>query len=274
MITHQDFATIDNEVQEALREAFDFVKRRSMDFVLFLANGELRPDIAGGQLNLNPYTIDNREDRYKDKDRNDFLVEFMRTFYSFPAKAPLEDVIQRLHMELMIYTHIWESKPFLRQLYRLTALAQGKLYPWSVNVPDMSKHDYIRNDIRKPLKAFGLKLSNVITSGFHTTIRNAFAHSEYYFNEHTKEIILDSYTGKAWDMHTISFDDWSKRFAYSVLLSYHFHNIVYQYRAALPAELNTTRFVIAHPLNDRTTRARFIEYDVNANSFHFSNLQR
>lgn len=274
MITYDEFTAIDTEVQEALTEAFDFVKHRSKDFILFLANGEFRPDISGGHLNLNPYSIDSREDHFKDKDRVVFLVEFMDMFYSFPGKKPSVDKSQTLHMELMIYTHIWESKPFLRQLFRLTSLAIGKLYPWSVDVPDMGKHDYLRNQIRTPLANLNLRLAGVITSGFHTTIRNAFAHSEYYFVEASKEIVLDSYTGKQWDMSRISYNEWSKRFAYSVLLSYHFYNLIHHYKTLLPEENGTTRYAIAHPLDEYTTRIRFIEFDIDTHHFSFSKYQR
>ena len=37
----------------------------------------------------------------------------------------------------MIYTHIWESKPFLKQLYRFSLLCQGKAYPREIDIPDM-----------------------------------------------------------------------------------------------------------------------------------------
>lgn len=269
MITFADFKTIDEEVKQAVNEALDYLKTKSMYYVLYLANGDYKASLLDSHLKLNPNVIDSREDTYKDKDRRKFLVDFMDTLYSFPNGQATEDNESRLHMELMIYTHIWESKPFLKQLYRFSLLCQGKTYPWEIDIPDMSKHSLIREQVRNPLKDRGLTIANVIEKGFHTSLRNAFAHSEYSFNEHSRKIILYTYSGKNWDFPEITYDDWSKRFLYSVLIAYHYQNSLYERRSSIIAVFGKNRFVINLPMSLNRIRAVYIKYDPIFDTFNF-----
>lgn len=272
MITRTEFAQIDQEVIDSLEEAFNYLKFNCVDhnYILFLADGEYKEEYKNSHLKLNPFTIDNREDRYKDQSRLNFFIQFMKTFYSFPSSINQTDDNEfRLTMELMIYTHIWESKPFLKQLYRLASLADGKSYQWEVIVPEMSKHNYIRDDIRNTLKEKKLKLATVISKGFHTSLRNAFAHSEYQLDENNKFIHLDTYKGGAWDIQKISYDDWTKRFAYSALLSYHFLNVRASKRKSLPQDFGKSEYLIIHPINQTSFRASKIYYDTQWDRFSF-----
>ena len=272
MISRKQFANIDREVKESLDEAFQFIRDVSNDhnYILFLADGEYKERYRNSRLRLNPYTIDNREDRYKDESRQNFFIQFMQLFYSFPKrKAKTFDNEYRLTMEMMIYTHIWESKPFLKQLFRLTSLSNKQSYFWNVEVPEMGKHDFIRNEIRDGLKRNNLKLADVITKGFHTSLRNAFAHSEYQFDETNKKIYLDTYKGDAWDIRDITFDNWTTRFAYSALLSYHFFNEKVFKRRSLSNDFGTNEFLIIHPVSKTGFTARKIFYDSDGDYFRF-----
>ncbi|QNN42631.1 hypothetical protein [Pedobacter roseus] len=271
MITLKKFRKIDQEVKDAIEEAFDYISARSLEhnYLLFLAEGEFHARPINSSLNLNPYTIDNRGDRYKDESRLRFFIEFMKNQYGFPSgQTSIPDDEYRITIEMMVYTHIWEAKAFLRQLYRLATLVSGASYPWKVEVPEMSRHTYIRMDIRDVLAGKKLKLANVISNGFLTSLRNAFAHSEYQIDMHNKQIHLDTYKGARWDIPLISFDDWSLRFAYSALLSYHFLNI----KARKRKEYGTAKpkTLIMHPItSERHFRARYIYYDQRRNSFGF-----
>lgn len=272
MITRKEFALIDTEVKESLHEAFEYVKNNCVDhdYILFLADGEYQEKYKSSPLRLNPYTIDNKEDKFKDESRQNFFIKFMQTFYSFPKSRPRTDDNEfRLTMELMIYTHIWESKPILKQLYRLASLTDGKSYHWSVEVPEMSKHEFIRENIRDVLKNKKLRLADVITKGFHTSLRNAFAHSEYQFDNHNNLIHLDTFKGAKWDIKNISFNDWTKRFAYTSLLSYHFFNERVFRRRSLVDDFGKDNFLIIHPITETKFRTRTIFYEPKWNIFSF-----
>lgn len=83
-------------------------------------------------------------DRYKDETRLKFLSNFLSNFHSFPtSQQATDDNEQRIHMELMGYSHIWESKPFLKKLHRLAHINNGEEYNWKVAVPEMGKILYV-----------------------------------------------------------------------------------------------------------------------------------
>jgi hypothetical protein len=275
MITNERFHDIDTEIKNSIIQTLQSIKSTSLsDYILLLADGEYREEmLLNTSLNLSPYLIDYTMDRYKDVTRLTFLADFLNTFYSFSSdKLPLDDNEQRLHIELMIYTHIWESKPFLKKLYRLSHIANGEAYEWQVVLPDMSKHDFIRNDIRKTFEKSNNHISQIIKNGFHTSLRNAFAHSEYYFDKANKEttIYLDNYKGNDWELREISLTDWCQRFVYSALLSYHFINSISLCRKKLITDFGTNIFTIKHPSEDGSIiRDINIEYNETQNIFRF-----
>lgn len=272
MITKEDFNLIDSEVSQSIKEAFDFVKENSIDhdYILFLAEGEFRPELKNASLKFNSYGIDNHVDKYKDESRLKFFINFMRSYYSFGnIKTETTDEESNITIELMIYTHIWESKPFLKQLYRLASLASGKSYEWIVNVPDMSKHKFINEEIKNALHSKHLRLANTISKGYHSSLRNAFAHSEYYLDSRHNNIHLDTYKGGSWDISYLSYKDWTKKFLYAALLSYHFLNMKYQKRKSLPIDFGRKDFLIIHPSSQTKFKTLKIFYDDQLNIFSF-----
>jgi hypothetical protein len=273
MILRTDFAAIDAEIIKAIDDTLNDLRAANQnDYALFLADGEYRKEYDNGTAQFNPNVIDYRMDRYKDSSRLKFLSEFLSTFYSFPStQTSTDDSEQRLHMELMVYSHIWEAKPFLKKLYRLAHLNEGKQYAWDVQIPDMSKHDFIRNDIRKTFGDKGNNLFQIIKNGFHTSLRNAFAHAEYFFDtmNSNKRIILDNYGGEAWELQEISFDEWSKRFVYSALLSYHLLSLTHKHRTELIDTTGTDLFQIKQPSKANGFNFVWIKYTKEHDRFNF-----
>lgn len=270
MITKVDFASIDSEVKAALTTALDHVRDNSPEnYVLFLADGEYKSTYANQKFN--PNVIDNREDRYKDETRLRFFVQFLQTFYSFPQGIEqTDDNEQRLHMELMVYSHIWEADPFLKKLFRLASIFDGNSYPWKVDVPPMGKHKFIREETRDVFRKHGHALDAVITNGFHSSIRNAFAHSEYSFDEKKRLIWFDNYdeTDK-WSLQNIGYDDWSRRFVYSAFLGYFLVKISHEKRIRLVEDFGKDTFTIDHPSKEGGTNRINIHYRAEYDSFNF-----
>jgi hypothetical protein len=267
MITLTEFEKIDKEVIDSINELLDLVKAKSLHYVLFLSNGEYMPSLY--QTRLNPYTIDSMEANAIDRTRREFFSSYMTEMYSFPNKASVASNINGIQLELMIYTHIWESKNFIRTLKRLSVLADGKCYPWSVTVPWSGKEDYIRNDIRDTFKKLGLKISEVMTKSFNSSLRNAFAHSDYYIRQEMNDIRLTNYTGKSYQLKNISFADWRIKFAYSALLSHHLLNLIYSRRINVCSEFGTNKFLIMHPTSPNSFKARYIYYHTATDYFTF-----
>jgi hypothetical protein len=171
----------------------------------------------------------------------------------------------------MVYTHIWEAKPFLKKLYRLAHLWNGERYAWNVQIPDMSKHNFIRTDIRKIFEDKKSPLFQIIKNGFHTSLRNAFAHSEYHFDTMNagRRIILNKKNKESWELKEISFNDWSRRFAYSALLSYYLFDLAYQHKTNIIESTGTDRFLINLPSRMNNSRLVWINYDKPINRFIF-----
>lgn len=135
----------------------------------------------------------------------------------------------------------------------------------------MSKHDFIRNTIRPNFETHQVNVSNIIKKGFHTSLRNAFAHSEYSFDtmNNNNRIWLDTYTGKPWDIQEITFDEWSERFIYSALFCYHTISINYNRRKNLTIEFGKDIFEIDHPNSRGKLDKVRIQYTPEHDNFGF-----
>ena len=287
MITFSDFQSINNEVEVAVSEAFDTMKTKSpMDYILFLANGDYRKEYDNSNSKILPHVIDYQGYIQRDSTRLKFLSIFLKKFYSFPSSKSLmqrifallplkskttppkdiQDDELRMSIELMIYSHTWESEQFIKDLYRLTKILDNKQYEWDVNVPEMGKHNFIRSEIRDCLKKMHNPIADIITNGFHTSIRNAFAHSQYNLDMHTKILWLDNYGGASWELRKLSFDEMSKRFVYSTLLTYHLINTKYNRRKSLVQDFGKNRFAINLP---NKPNQYFILYDKKRGYFNF-----
>lgn len=114
MITREVFSAIDSEIKDTIQDTLNRLRKSNQsNYVLFLADGEYRKEYDNQKNKLNPNVIDDRIDRYNDETRLTFLSNSLSAFYAFPnSQLSTDDNEQRLHIELMIYTHIWESKPF------------------------------------------------------------------------------------------------------------------------------------------------------------------
>lgn len=222
MIRRFDFKRIEIETENAVRYAFEKAKqnqKNSNDYILFLCNAHYIDEY--NYEGSNPYVIDYRMDGHNDNDRLKFMMEYLNHNYSFYAENT-QDSKTSISIEMMIYTHMWEAKPYLKMLKKLADLCDGKDYNWNVDVPDYTKHTFIRTEIRDVFKTHNLNIHEVITAGYHSSLRNAFAHSEYVFEFNQPEIYLTNFKGENWELKKISFDEWTIRFCNTFLLSYKF----------------------------------------------------
>lgn len=274
MITQTEFNDINYEIKESIQHSLDKLKKANQsDYVLFLAEGEYRKELYHPATKSNPYCIDNMEDHYKDESRLSFLTSFLSLSYSFPPPIiSTDDKEFRMQLELMAYTHIWESKPFLKKLYRLAHLCNGEQYVWNVPISDKEgKHNFIRHEIKQIFENRNNNIAEIIKKGYHSSLRNAFAHSEFSFDtiNGNKRIVLYNFKGDNWELQQISFDDWSKRFVYSALLSYNLLDLVSKHRKNLSQLANDGIFQIKQPSETNGTNMVWIKYLENINRFEF-----
>jgi hypothetical protein len=249
MITKTRFDEIHNEVKTTIGNAYDeLAKKFPEHYIMLLADCEYEKRYQN--QSLSPYTLDNATDRFKDESRINFLVNFLKNYYSFQSgQTEVIDENFRIQTELMVYTHIWESKAHLRMLYRMAHLLNGESYDWDVIVPDMSKHEFIRFGTKDVFNQALPSMGDVIKNGYHSSLRNAFAHSEYSLdtmNKHNR-INLYNYKGSPWELKTITFDEWTERFVYSALLSYFMLDHKHNRRKGIVTDFGTNTFQIPFP---------------------------
>lgn len=270
MISKQTFDYIENEVISSLKESFNLLKERSMSsYLLFIANGEFN-ELLLRHATLSPYTIESPIDNYLDYDRLAFLRDLLQTFYSFGDTKIVDDNIQRMHLELMTYTHIWESQPFLKKLYRIAQAIDSSEYIWEVKVPRIEKYKFIKEDIREVLEQKQCNLAEIIEKGYHSSLRNAFAHSQYHFDEKNKIIHLSNYSSRYWEIKEVTFNDWNVRFAYSALLTYHLYHEVKSRKERVYEDFDTIHFNVNIPNRKRTeVIKKKIRYCRDKNEFYW-----
>lgn len=239
MITLTEFKGIEFEVKQAIYHAF--VKAQSnQDYYLILCGARYAEIL--GNTSMNKYIIDYRLDHYYEESRLRTLVDYLNAQYNFPKIENTSDSKFSLTLELMSYTHLWESKPFLKQLENITLLCEGQDYNWDVNVPDYPKHPFIIS-IKERLNAVGLDLGQIIGKSFHSSLRNAFAHSEYNFNSSNRKIELLNYrvSDVKWALKEVTYDEWTVRFCYSFLLNYFIIEKIEEEKDKLDGQIVKTR---------------------------------
>lgn len=268
MITAKKFIEISNEVKALIDDAlYQLFLDYSEDYVLFMACGEYDKLIAQNKTsNLSPYIISshNRDDYY-DYTRLSFLCMFLNKYYLFKKDKDLLDDVYRMNIEFLIYTHIWEAKPYLKRLYRLANLLCGKEYEWDVKNQGSSKSDFIKNKIAKSFNKAKCPLDRIITDNYNTNLRNAIAHSDYQIDKRLKKI---NYKSKTVSCST-TFDDWSTFFAYSFCLSYYFTDFVTKRRKRIIQDWGKNSYTIKMPFSDGQIRHTCIKYDVKRDDFKF-----
>lgn len=232
MIKIKDFRRIESEVKNAIHEVFEYAQENEKDendYFLFLCNATY-VDMNFSE-DYSPYVIDYRMDDINDSHRRGFLTTYLQSQYNF-NNFNTSDSRDSLTIEMMLYSHIWESTTFLKQLSKLLDLCETRGYNWKTEVPnaqnEQSKQKYIRETLRNGFQNHKLKLGEIIKEGYQSQLRNAFAHSDYSFNE--TKILLHNYKPNGYQVKDITIDEWTERFCYSVLLNFHLLNKIYEER--------------------------------------------
>lgn len=269
MITAIRFHEIKDEVHQAVIEAFDYAAMHNDEkYILWLADSEYNPDYEN--TNISPYVLSSMIDYYKEHARFSFSEFYLNKMYSFgTGVTQSDDQPFWLQMEMMIYCHVWESNKFLKQLFRLREIVNGRTYAWKVDIPETSKQKFIRLTIRDGFGNKGLKLAEVMRKGYHVSLRNSFLHSEYEIDAANSKIMLHTHRvgrKQPFELDEITFNDWTERFMYTVLLNYFFINEKEKRRKNVLKDFGTDEFKVVWP-----TRHGFsvitIYYDESRGSF-------
>lgn len=227
MITKEKFIEIQKEVEVATNELFKKFMTTDWNAYFLLLNSCVKKD---GKI-----IFDRSSDLIRDNDRFSFFKKFLQNNYAFGNEVQaVDDNLDRIFIEMMIYTHIWESKYFINRLAQMANVISGGLYdleilnkhPYSASEKENGKKDdklwfYITQNIKTKFIDAGLKIGEIFPKLYHSQIRNAFAHSDFYYVDN--KIVLSNYNNQEkHSIESLTFDDFSNRFCYTVLFHFLF----------------------------------------------------
>lgn len=253
-----DIFDIQKNIQLAVNEAFEKAINASKDnFIAFLAEGDYLVQLK--QSSRCPFVVDYKGDIPFDIKRHEFMCRYLNKHYIENATDyPGEEGIDRILVEMMIYTHIWESYYFLKHLMRLAQLSIGKDYPWKVEIPDEGKRKFLQEMVVKPMKMNGLLLGSIVEDSYSSYLRNSFAHSRYVIYENSKEIYYGCKTdNKKNTRKRISFDDFQRKFYQSAFLSYYLVNKIGDGRSGLLEQVGSASNPIV-AIDDTPTKTKMV----------------
>lgn len=210
-----------HEVEDAIKEVFEYIRTNDYNsFVLLIGRGE----VFQGLKNTvgTDCVMDYQMDRYHDETRERFYLNYLnrnyrRDGFDYSDKSGIDD----LSIEMMIYTHLWESYYFLKSLKRIASIVKGDNYLWKVVIPDGGKCSFGK-EVITALQEKKLKLGDIIEKGYNSDIRNSFAHALYNVDVLGKTITLRPRRGE----RTIPFSEFQQKFLYSVILMNKLQNMM------------------------------------------------
>lgn len=203
-----------DKISIAIDEVFlRMVKEDYTSFILFIGRADIIPGLS--RLAHTDCVIDYQLDRYYDDTREGFYLRYLnRNYYKEGFHYQGESGIDDLHIELMIYMHLWDSLYFLKSLSRIAAIISHRGYLWKPSIPENGKWEFIKSNIVNPLKEHQLALGDIIEKAYSSSIRNSFAHSLFTINQDARQIMIRPRSG----FQTIQFEDFQEKFLYSVIL--------------------------------------------------------
>ena len=229
MIWKNEFERIDFLIKRAVKELFIELSKTD-EYIHFLAFCDYDPSLEKTQVT--PYIIDNRRDGFKDEAWLSTLMTFLNSSYRFNHENTSDSKVSII-FEMMMYLHIWESRPYLRFLKRISNLLDKNEYLWKPKIKDSSKTTILSTEILPVFEKKNLKIAEIIKCGYIKQIRDAIAHNEYYHNLYRPVIILENYKPNPQRINKLHYNEWTQLFCYSFLLAYHLRTFYEDYRHSI-----------------------------------------
>lgn len=232
-MTLSEFRFYEEEVVDYVNKLLDEVKECSFsDYVLLLSRASYQKENEG--TFLSPYVVQSNLEIIQDQSRQNFLHTYLNHFTALMEEgAFMTDVIQEFNwnLQLMMYSHVWESHRFLMNLKRIASILSGKGYAWKIpfertqkkgasKMIPINKGKFIKEEILDPFSKYAGGFATFLDVMYDSTIRNGYAHSSYLIDMQSGSIeFLKAETYMI--EKVISALDWEQKFCYTVLFSYH-----------------------------------------------------
>lgn len=209
-------------IARIIQEAFDMMCEVDYtSYILYIGRASVIPGLKASTGT--DCVIDNLIDIFNDETRTKFYIRYLRRNYSkdgfcYDGDSGIDD----LHVELMIYAHLWDSHYFLKSLIRLASIVSGKGYIWDAQVNWWRKEKKMQECIILPIKNSGLELGNLLEQSYRHEIRNAFAHSQYSIDASRRLIHIRTDDG----ILKLKFEEFQEIFLKSVILMNKMENML------------------------------------------------
>ncbi|MGA1976726.1 MAG: hypothetical protein ABSG89_02605 [Bacteroidales bacterium] len=175
---------------------------------------QIGPDYIGFRYDTFYQFINYYRSRVKSK------VEFDKEFDD-DVKTKVSFLNFYRDFQLLLYMKFWETDLILRRLSNLSNLAQSKPYSWEYSQKVFNKRrNLIQDEIVLPLRKTCPLFSILIDEIYSNQVRNAVAHSQYYFLYDAIHL-TNKDENQFYELSLISFDDWEILFT-KVMLLYNF----------------------------------------------------
>lgn len=239
----------------AIRPAFDALvkdtlqkQRHPGEMLIWANNGFYEESILSFQQNrgltLNPYVIGPGEAGHSESTHYNFIYQYRQAYlskmrhseylelheFSAQRSTDIDELLKfeeiTINLEMLVYLKFWESDSIIKKLYEIVRINHSEPYDWHFKIRESNrdttatgKREYlIRNKIRDRIQHSYPNLYHAIKSAYKTQIRNAIAHSKYFFlgrNIHLNNFIDGD---KNSQLKTISYDDWVNIFHITIVL--------------------------------------------------------
>lgn len=223
-MTLERLTEIENDIYTIVDKILNEIENSNFAYyVLLLIRADYDKRIAKCKTcGLSPYIIENQEDHYKDINRRGFMLEYLQRHKSLTTSTQMKDMEEYseydINIQMMIYSHTWETHLFLKTLERIAHISKQKKYTWKSKITNTTKSNFIKDRILSPIKESNHILHDKLNYCYNRDLRNSFAHSDYYIDI-DKQCIC--YRDDNRIHHVIPFHEWDEIFFTSILLDYH-----------------------------------------------------
>ena len=257
-MTLEKFCEIETEVKRIIGNSFcKAIEKNSSDFILLMARGGYHKHLDKTDIDLSPFVIEDRQDFLMDITRKKFFIRYLNDYVERLKRNDSlsdEDYKYLLNIQLMVYTHIWESHLFLNQLERLTLIQLGKGYLWKSKIPTIGKGSYINSNIINRFERSDVGMARLIKLCYSKDLRNDFAHSTYYIEGNR----IQSNKYALFVGPSMSFEQWDEMFVRSMLLSYHLNDMLLEIKNGFIDENGDSPVVIDLPMKYHHDKRRSV----------------
>lgn len=260
-MTLQRLNEIEQEVCRLVDNLINAVGMKSFsDYVLLIIHADY--DSFHGRhktsLNLSPYVIEDARDDCMDMTRQRLIVPYLNGYRARLLEGIYEDDDAKeieMNMQLMMYSHVWESHLFLKELERIALILAGEGYKWDSSVSNTSKANFIKQHIIQKFEITNAPIADFIKSCYNNNLRNDFAHSTYHIDFNRK--VIQSYKDGFMGSVVTSFIDWEEKFIKSVLLSYYLSKCIRGHKDSFIESYGNSPVLVKRPLMADSQKNQF-----------------